>query len=307
MKKEIIVEENIKPVRLDIYLKQKLLNYSRKQIAEFIKNGEILINDKKVKPSFLLKGKEKIALKIKKEKKELIPLPLKPEPKILYEDKNYLIIDKPSGINTHPNLKNLNQPSIASWLVDKYPFLKKVGEDFFRPGIIHRLDKDTSGILVIVKNNQSFFHLKEQFQKRLVKKEYLALVWGNLPFDSGFINYPLARSKKSPFRRKIVFNQTQKAKEALTFYQVLKRFKEFSLIRVIPKTGRTHQIRVHFASIGFPIVGDREYGKRKGKNLNFNRLFLHAFRIEFISLNNQLIKIESPLPKELKDFLEKLS
>ncbi len=305
MKKEIIVEENIDPIRLDIYLKQKL-NYSRKKIAEFIKKGEILVNDKKSKPSFILKGKEKITLKIEEEKKELIPLTLEKEPEILYEDENYLIIDKPSGVNTHPNFKNLNEPSIASWLIFKYPYLKNVGEDPLRPGIVHRLDKDTSGILVIAKNSQAFLNLKEQFQKRLVKKEYLALVWGNPPFDKGIINYPLARSKKSPFRRKIVLDKNQNSKEALTFYEVLKRFKDFSLIKVIPKTGRTHQIRVHFSSIGFPLVGDKEYGKRKNKKIKINRLFLHAFRCEFYSLDKKTIKIKCPLPQELMKFLKTL-
>lgn len=307
MEKELVVEEGILPIRLDLYLKEKIKNYSRKKIADFIQKGEILVNDKKSKPSLILKGKEKITLKIEEEKKELIPLTLKKEPEILYEDENYLIINKPSGVNTHPNLKNLNEPSIASWLIFKYPYLKNVGEDPLRPGIVHRLDKDTSGILVITKNNQAFFNLKEQLQKRLVKKEYLALVWGNLPFVKGTINYPLARSKKSPFRRKIVLDKNQKSKEALTFYEVLKRFKDFSLIKVIPKTGRTHQIRVHFASLGFPLVGDKEYGKRKNKKIKINRLFLHAFYLEFNSLDKKTIKIECPLPYELIQFLKILA
>ena len=308
MTKEIEVEKNLTPIRLDLYLKEKLKNYSRKKIAFFIKKGDILVNSKKVKPSFLLKGKEKISIDLKEEKKELIPLPLKKEPEILYEDQDFLVINKPQGINVHPNLKNLNKPSIASWLILKYPFLKGVGEDPFRPGIVHRLDKETSGILVIAKNIKAFFYLKEQFKKRLVKKEYLALVWGSPPFKKGIVDLPLARSKKSPLRRKVVIKKIdEKAKEAITSYEVIKRFKNFTLLKVIPKTGRTHQIRVHFASLGFPVVGDKEYGKKKNRSLSLKRHFLHAYYLEFKSLTEKTIQIKSNLPEELKNFLEKLS
>ncbi|HOK17374.1 MAG TPA: RluA family pseudouridine synthase [Candidatus Paceibacterota bacterium] len=308
MKKALEVEKSLFPQRIDLYLKNKLSDISRSKIVSLLKQGKILINEKKVKPSFILKGGEKILINFHEEKKELIPLPLEREPEILYEDKNYLVINKPAGILVHPNLKNLNQPTISSWLIFKWPNLKGVGEDPLRPGIVHRLDKETSGVLAIAKNNQSFFHLKEQFQKRLVKKEYLTLVWGNIKKDSGEINIPLTYSKKSPFRRKISnFKSPKKSLSAITYYKVIKRFKDFALLKVIPKTGRTHQIRVHLASLGFPVVGDKEYGP-KNRRLPFtlNRQFLHAIKISFLTIDNTLLEIEAPLPEDLENVLKLL-
>jgi len=305
MKKALEVEKSLFPQRIDLYLKNKLSDISRSKIVSLLKQGKILVNEKKVKPSFILKGGEKILINFHEEKKELIPLPLEREPEILYEDKNYLVINKPAGILVHPNLKNLNQPTISSWLIFKWPNLKGVGEDPLRPGIVHRLDKETSGVLAIAKNNQSFFHLKEQFQKRLVKKEYLTLVWGNIKKDSGEINIPLTYSKKSPFRRKISdFKSSKKSLSAITYYKVIKRFKDFALLKVIPKTGRTHQIRVHLASLGFPVVGDKEYGP-KNRRLPFtlNRQFLHAIKISFLTIDNTLLEIEAPLPEDLENVL----
>jgi len=308
MKKALEVEKSLFPQRIDLYLKNKLSDISRSKIVSLLKQGKILVNEKKVKPSFILKGGEKILINFHEEKKELIPLPLEREPEILYEDKNYLVINKPAGILVHPNLKNLNQPTISSWLIFKWPNLKGVGEDPLRPGIVHRLDKETSGVLAIAKNNQSFFHLKEQFQKRLVKKEYLTLVWGNIKKDSGEINIPLTYSKKSPFRRKISdFKSSKKSLSAITYYKVIKRFKDFALLKVIPKTGRTHQIRVHLASLGFPVVGDKEYGP-KNRRLPFtlNRQFLHAIKISFLTIDNTLLEIEAPLPEDLENVLKLL-
>ncbi len=309
MKKEIKVKEDISAIRLDIYLKKELSEYSREKIKKWIKNKQILVNNKEVKPNFLLKGGEIISLDIEEEeKKELIPLLLSPEPKILYEDENFLGIDKPPGVIVHPNFKNLNQPTIASWLIYRWPFLRKVGEDPLRPGIVHRLDKETSGVLVVCKNNKSFDHLKTQFKKRLVEKEYIVLVKGTIPFKKGEINLPLARSKKSPLKRKIVLGQktgNEKIKPALTTYQVIKKYQNFTLLKVFPKTGRTHQIRVHLSAIGFPVVGDSLYGKDKTKISP--RLFLHARKISFWGLDQEKIEIISPLPKDLKEILKKLN
>ncbi len=309
MKKILTVENFLSPHRIDLYLKNKLPDFSRNKIIFLLKQGKILVNAKKVKPSFLLKGGEKILLDFQEEKKELIPLALEKEPQILYEDKNYLIINKPPGVIVHPNLKNLDEPTISSWLIFKWPFLLGIGEDPLRPGIVHRLDKDTSGVLVIAKNNQSFFHLKEQFQQRLVKKEYLTLVWGNIKKTSGEINLPLTYSKKSPFRRKISdFKSTKNISPALTYYQVIKRFKDFTLLKIIPKTGRTHQIRVHLASLGFPVVSDNQYGPQKRKlPFTLNRQFLHAAKISFFTLDGVYLEIEAPLPKDLEKVLDFLS
>lgn len=309
MKKEFLVEENEKFKRLDLFLKERL-PFSRKKISNLIKSGNVFIEGKKVKPSLILKGGEKVIVEFNEnEATELIPLPVVPDPKILFEDENYLAIDKPSGIIVHPNLKNLNQPTISSWLIYKWPELKKVGEDPLRPGIVHRLDKETSGVLLVCKTNEAFFHLKEQFQKRLVKKEYLALVLGEIKKDKGIIDFPLSYSRKSPFKRKIVLKgkENKKAKPALTSFKVIKRFKGFTFLKLFPHTGRTHQIRVHLSSLGFPIVGDTKYGFKKAK-LPFSvpRLFLHAFKISFKTIDGKFLEIESPLSDDLERVLNSL-
>ncbi len=314
--KKIIVEQIPKPVRLDKYLKEVIKDISREKIVFLIKQGKIKIKNKeKIKPSLLLKGEEEIYLDdsvIQKSKEipVLKPLPLSLEPKILYENNDLLVIDKPAGILTHASLDNLNSPSIASWLIDKYPFISQVGEDKLRPGIVHRLDKDTSGVLIIVKNNNSFFYLKNLFKQRKVKKRYIALVKGELKQSKGEIDFPLTRSKKSTVKQKVVVKKTEetKAKTALTKYQVLERFKGFTLLEIIPETGRTHQIRVHLASIGFPVVGDKLYGKfKKSDNLNLSYHFLHAQEVSFISPTGEKLVIKTSLPQELKEFLNQLS
>ena len=313
MTEELIVEKDVKPKRLDLFLKE-ILPFSRKRIVLLVKEGNILVNNKKVKPSYILKGGERIFLDIPEEvKKELIPCALNPEPEIIFEDENYLIINKPAKVIVHPNLKNLNLPTISSWLIYRWPSLKGVGEDPLRPGIVHRLDKETSGILLIAKNNSAFYHLKKQFQERLVEKEYIALIYGKILKDEEVIDLPLAYSKKSFFRRKVVLEnkKSQKIKKAITYYQVLKRYKNYTLLKIKPLTGRTHQIRVHLASIGFPIVGDKVYGKKleienKKRKKIVSRLFLHAQRIKFFGLNGEVYDFSAPLPLDLKEILSEL-
>ena len=256
-------------------------------------------------------GKEKITINIPKNTKNqnIIPINLSQIPQIIYEDNDYLAINKPAGIIVHPNTNNITQPTIASWLIYKFPFLSEIGENYLRPGIVHRLDKDTSGILIIAKNNSSFSHFKNQFLELKVQKEYLALVHGKINTKEGEINAPLMRSKKSPFRRKVVFNSDKKnVKQAITKYKVLRNFADFTLLRVYPKTGRTHQIRVHLASIGFPVVGDKEYGS-KNKKLPFEIIghFLLAQKISFLNQQNKFLKISISMPKTLQNIIKYLN
>ena len=313
MIKIITVEQISKPVRLDKYLKKEIKNISREKIIHCIKDGKIRIEGKnKIKPSHILKGGEKILLEISDflnsiKKPFLIkPQSVSPEPEILYEDENLLIIDKPSGIIVHPTVNNIIKPSIASWFLQKYPFVFDVGEDRLRPGIVHRLDKETSGVLILVKNNLVFDYLKNLFKARKIKKKYIALVRGEIKKQQGIIDLPLIRSKKSPIKRKVVIKK-DKGKSALTNYKVLKRYQGYTLLEICPETGRTHQIRVHLASIGFPVVGDKIYGKlKKLEGLNLSRHFLHAQEISFVSFNGKPLKIHSPLPKDLNKILQQL-
>ena len=217
-------------------------------------------------------------------------------PKIIYEDKDFLAVYKPAGLIVHKTKKN-EEYSLVDWLIKKYPEIKNVGDEpVLRPGIVHRLDKDTSGIMLVTRNQKSFDYFKNLFQKHLIKKTYLALVWGKPKENKGIINKPIGL-KSGTTKRSIYSSKMQK--QAITEYKVLKYFKDekgnlFSLLEVFPKTGRTHQIRVHLKSIGCPVCGDKLYGK---KNDGFKRLMLHSLSLEF-SINNSKIKIEAEIPKE---------
>jgi len=313
MPKTIRVEKLINPIRLDKYLKEKIKDISREKIIYYIKKEKIKIQGKtKVKPSFILKGEEKILLEISdfldSTKKSFLikPQSIFPEPKILYEDKDLLVINKPAGIIVHPTFNNVDNPSIASWFLQKYSFVSNVGEDQLRPGIVHRLDRETSGALILAKNNFTFNYFKNLFKERKVKKEYIALVKGEIRKQEGIINLPLTRSKKSPIKRKVVIKKN-KGKNALTKYKVLKLYNGYTLLEIFPQTGRTHQIRVHLASIGFPVVGDKIYGKAEKTNkLNLSRHFLHAKTISFVSPSGESIKIRATLPEDLKKILQQL-
>ncbi|MBP9715136.1 MAG: RluA family pseudouridine synthase [Candidatus Pacebacteria bacterium] len=234
--------------------------------------------------------------------------------KILYEDSNILVIDKPSGIVVHPDGRT-KERTISDWVIENYPKLKGVGEpitfdgqELDRPGIVHRLDRETSGVLVIVKNAKAFAHFKKQFMDRQVKKVYHAIVSGFLKNDHGVINKPIGRSP-SDFRRRLAGRGARgELREAITEYKVLKRFidkngEKFSYIEVMPKTGRTHQIRVHMKFLSHPIVCDKLYAPKNPCPKGLSRMALHASSILFKDLKNKIIKIESPLPLEFKKIL----
>lgn len=311
--KLILVEELKSPLRVDKYLSKILSELSRNEIIKNLKEGNIEVNGKQVKPSYFLKGKEKITLHLMIPtiiEKTIIPLNLIPEPEILYENQDLLVINKPAGINTHPTLKNINEPSIASWFCYRYPQIKKVGEDKLRPGIVHRLDKDTSGVLILAKTNKTFFYLKELFLKKKIEKKYLALVKGEISKQKGVIEFELTRSSTSG-KRKIVLphkgKNAKKTKAALTFYEIIKRYKGYTLLKVEPKTGRTHQIRIHLASIGFPVAGDKIYGFKGIPQKFFKRQMLHAQTISFLTSQDKLLEIEASLPQDFSFSLQQLT
>lgn len=226
---------------------------------------------------------------------------------VMHEDKDIIVVNKQAGISVHPST---NEPrgTIVNALIAKYPELIGVGEDPVRPGIVHRLDKDTSGILVVAKNQQTFEFLKKEWQEGRVIKKYLALVWGHLKSENGKIESELARSPKD-FRKRVVVKSGKNAligKLAITDYKVIKKFNDFSLVEVSPKTGRMHQIRVHMASIGNPIVGDKVYGKNKPIPEGLSRQFLHAYYLEFSLPKGKSRVFEIDLPDDLKFTLAKL-
>ena len=231
---------------------------------------------------------------------------------IVYEDKNFLVLNKPAGVVVHPD-KNHAQNTLVQEIVKEYPEIRKVGEDLTRPGIVHRLDKDTSGILVVARNQETFDYLKSIFQKREIKKTYLVLVSGVIKNDNGVIDLPIGRSRKDSRRRIAGKGASGKLREAVTEYKVVKRFSDFTFLEARPLTGRTHQIRAHFAAISRPVACDKIYG---GKNLRHPpfmaeadcpaglvRQFLHAWKLEFVSSSGARMSFEADLPKDLGEVL----
>ena len=249
--------------------------------------------------------------------------------KILYEDKNLLVLNKPAGITVHADGKNKDK-TIADWLVAKYPKIKNVGEPFLierpggrvekieRPGIVHRLDKETSGALVVAKDQKTFHFLKEQFQNHQVEKAYRAFVYGSVsePKASlatnrrGIINVPIGRSPKSFGAFTAGRGAKEPIKESVTEYIILDKFsivneeskqkEDYTYIEAYPKTGRTHQIRVHMRFINHPVVSDPIYRGKKEKALGFDRLALHAVSISFNMPNGERKTILAPLPTDFK-------
>ena len=236
---------------------------------------------------------------------------------VIYQDNDIVVVNKPAGIVAHrANLKSQiskikneeKELFLTDWLMEKFPEMKKVGDEpELRPGIVHRLDKDTSGVLVMAKNQKAFESLKSQFQNREVVKKYLALTEGNLKNDNGVIDLPIGRSA-SDFRKKLASDSAKgELREAVTEYKVLEKFPNHTFVEVYPKTGRTHQIRVHFKAIGHPVVCDSLYGgKRMTCPFGLARHFLHANFLEFVSPSGARLKLEADLPEDLAEVLAEL-
>lgn len=280
--------------RLDKYLVEKCL-LTRSFIQKLIKGGYITVNEEKVKPGFLLRPGDKIDVFIPPpEPSDILPQPI--PLKIVYEDEDLLVIDKPAGLTVHP-APGHKQDTLVNALLALYPSLP--GE-MPRPGIIHRLDKDTSGLLIVAKNLRAYNFLSQQFKERRIIKRYLVLVKGKVLPEEGVIEAPIARHPRRRKQMAIIWT----GKEAITAYKVIKYFKEFTLLEVSPKTGRTHQIRVHLSSLGYPVVGDEVYGI---KSPLFKRQFIHAHFIKFLSPKGKEIELTSPLPPDLEEGLRLLS
>lgn len=229
-----------------------------------------------------------------------IPHPM--EPNILYEDEDILAVNKPAGLVVHPDGRTV-EPTLAEWFKEKYPEAKDVGEklgEIERPGIVHRIDRETSGVLLLAKTHAGFEHLKEQFQERSIRKSYIAFIYGNMKEDHGSINLAIGRSP-SDFRKWSASRGAKGEKrEALTYYRVLARTEGATLIEAQPKTGRTHQIRVHFRAKDKPVVADPLYAEGREKLLGFERLALHARAITFRNMSGKEITVVAPYPEDFR-------
>ncbi|MDD5099092.1 MAG: RNA pseudouridine synthase [Candidatus Colwellbacteria bacterium] len=230
-------------------------------------------------------------------------------PAVIYESSEFLVINKPAGLLVHrtrAKKKKEEEPTVVDWILENRPEIKSVGDDpETRPGIVHRIDRETSGILVIAKTQVFFDYLKELFKEKKVKKTYLALVYGVVQDDKGIIDKPIGL-KGGTIKRTV--HGGKMIKEAITEFKVIRRFEELTLVEASPKTGRTHQIRVHLASIGHPIVGDSLYGGKKQKKSSTltSRQFLHARSIEFESAPGHKVSFSADLPDDLARLIKEL-
>jgi 23S rRNA pseudouridine1911/1915/1917 synthase len=276
IKKEhsFVVEDEAKGERLDVYLRAKLFDLSRERIKNLIEEGFILVEGKSVKPSYKLKGGEQVLVRIPVEKEYSLQ-PKEVPFEILYEDEDLAVIYKPAGIVVHPAPGHLDDTLVHGLLL-KLRSLSGVGGEL-RPGIVHRLDKDTSGVMLVAKNDFAHKKLTQDFKERRVEKEYLAIVYGKLTQKEGTLDFPIGRH---PVQRKKMA-VLKEGRQAITKYKVLRLFKKATLVLAKPLTGRTHQLRVHFSHIGHPILGDPIYGGLKPDVPRPERLMLHAYRISF--------------------------
>lgn len=290
---KLVVKEN--DIRIDIYLSNNT-EYSRSKIQSLIKSSQVLVNDKKVSSSYKVKENDIITLEEPEE--EIIDIiPEKMDLDIVYEDDYLAVINKKSGVVTHPAVGNTHN-TLANGLMYHFNELSK--SKTIRPGIVHRLDKDTSGLMVVAKNDQVHDKLSNMIKDKKVERKYLALVWGTVRHEKGRIEAPIGRDIND--RQKYTVTDIN-SKDSITNFKVIERFKNTSLIECILETGRTHQIRVHMNYIGHPIVNDPVYGKRKIIN-DFGQM-LHSKSIKFIHpITNKEIYFEVEPPKEFKEVLE---
>lgn len=285
---------------------------SRSACTAAIKNAYVLINDAVAKSSSVLKTGDTITFVAHAETKQtsLIPNPSLPL-EIIFQNASFAVINKPAGIAMHPTTFN-DTETVANWLVAQYPGITAVGEDELRPGIVHRLDKDTSGIFVVAKTQEAFVVLKDFFKRHIIQKTYAAVVHGHITPTEGIINTPIARSltlgKQAVADAALMVRG--KIRASITKYKVMETYKDFDFVEAQPKTGRMHQIRVHLFSIGHPIVGDKLYSTKLTRKADKEhsqaplRHLLHAKRLQF-TLFGEAFDFSSPLPQDFQDFLDK--
>ena len=298
--KEFIVENKDNGKRLDAYLSVKNIDISRTMIQKLIDEENVLVNNKKTKSSYKIIEGDRILLQ-EVEPKEIslkaedIPL------EIIYEDKDIIVVNKPKGLVVHPANGNPDGTLVNAIMAICKDSLSGIGGEI-RPGIVHRLDKDTSGIIIIAKNDQSHINLSEQIKNREVKKTYIALVRGIVKENEATINMPIGRSTKDRKKMAVVRN----GKNAITHIKVLERFDNYTLLQVNIETGRTHQIRVHLSEIGYPVVGDYTYSNGKNE-FGIIGQCLHAKSLKFKHpITNKEMYLEAELPDYFKDVINKL-
>ena len=286
--------------RIDAYLSEKLEDTSRVAIQRLITNEKVFVNGKTVKSSYKVQAGDQIQVE------EEIPVEVSLKAQnipldIIYEDKDIIVVNKPKGMVVHPANGNPDGTLVNAIMAICKDSLSGIGGEI-RPGIVHRLDKDTSGIIIVAKNDKAHINLSEQIKDHKVKKTYIALVRGIVKENEATINMPIGRSEKD--RKKMAV--TKKGKEAITHFKVLERYDKYTLLQVNIETGRTHQIRVHLSQIGYPIVGDEVYSNGKNE-WNVKGQCLHAKSLEFTHpITGETMFLEAKLPEYFENILKEL-
>ena len=297
MSKELTFKVDTNGERLDRFLDSRCSDLSRSRIQALILEGSVTLNGKAAKPAARLRDGQVVALRLLKPqtsalKPQRIPL------SIIHEDSDLLVIDKPAGMTVHP-APGHPDGTLVNAVLAHCPDLQGIGGTV-RPGIVHRLDKDTSGLIVVAKNDRAHRSLSEQLKARAFTKAYIALTRGNVTPDEAIIDAPIGRSNGNRQRMAVVDG----GREAITRYRVLHHYSAHTLVEIRPKTGRTHQIRVHFASLGYPLAGDETYGRADSR---LKRHFLHATTLGFAHPSNgEYREFTAPLPAELTAFLKSI-
>lgn len=293
--------------RLDFFLSGKIPDLSRSYIQKCIRDGAVKVNGCVPKSSYRLGVSDEVVVSLPQEKASSI-IPMEIPLDVLYENKDFLVLNKKPHISVHPSVSNEDVPTLVHALLYYCKdSLSGIG-GVLRPGIVHRLDKDTSGCLVVAKNDKAHRYFSEQFKDRKVKKTYIALVKGKVSPESGTIDSPVGRSYKSGKKMSV---HTFSGRSATTYYKVIKYFNNCSLLEISIATGRTHQIRVHMSAIGHPVLGDTTYGDRKInkaflEDFSLDRQFLHAKKLGFKDLSGKAREFVAPLPADLEKVLSLL-
>ena len=291
---------DLENMRLDAYISSKETNLSRTNVQRLIEEGNILVNGQKKKISYKVQMGDNIEINIPEAKETSIKAENIPV-EVVYEDNDIIVVNKPKGMVVHPANGNPDGTLVNAIMAMCKGSLSGIGGEI-RPGIVHRLDKDTSGLLIVAKNDLAHINMSNQIKDRQVKKIYIALVKGNINENEATINMPIGRSTKD--RKKMAVRKD--GKEAVTHFKVLKRYKDYTLLEVKIDTGRTHQIRVHMAEIGHPVVGDMVYSKGKNE-FGVEGQMLHAQSLDFKHpITGKEMHLEAKLPEYFEKVLEKL-
>ena len=307
---KFIIDPENQGSRLDKYLVERLPELSRSQLQKLIKDEQILVDQKVAKPHQYLELGATVEVYDTSLEKKIRPTESELFEKIVIIDETpeYLVLNKPAGLIVHP-AESLQEAALTDWLIKKYPQVLGVGEDDTRPGIMHRLDKDVSGLMIVALTAEAYTHFKKLFQGRRLKKIYTALVHGVVKRDNGVIDFPIERSAGG-YKMAAKPKNAEEGKPAESHFEVLRRFLHYTLVEVLIKTGRTHQIRAHLAAYSNPIIGDNLYGghlnKLANKKFGTKRIYLAATKLEFKDPKGEKKSYQLEIPEEFTKLMSTL-